>query len=224
MILKRKQPLKKKVVSLQVPEQLIEGLSDALAEIEWLESNEDYDIEGVCDAIQVSGLCGGKYGDSERPFVFTYYHDTGNEESRPWHIAMNLDQIESIASGHEATLNLLTCIDQNCDFHTNDPGVLCDACDYREDPNFGNFVFPEATQVLNHFGVKNVSENTSLEEICSILGRPSHSGGDKHTETLGYVHPWIVFKYETYNLHFQFTSDKNELKLLTVQEPDWDKS
>jgi len=223
-MLKRKQPQKKNAVSLQIPGQLAKGLSEALDEIEWLEGNEDYDIEGVCDAIQVEGLSGGKYGDSERPFVFSYYHDNGSEESRPWHIAMSLDEIESITSGQQTEIDLFTCIDPGCDFHTNDSNVLCDDCDYWEDPNFGNFEFPDATQILDHFGVNNVSKNTSIETICSILGEPTRSGGDKHTESLGYVYPWIVFEYENYNLHFQFTSDKTQIQLLTVQEPDWDKS
>ena len=202
---------------------LANAFRGALQEIEFAENSDEYELEGVCDAIQVGGLCGGKYGDANRPFVFSYYYDDGNRNSRPWHIALNIGELKSIASGHQKTIEFFKCDDPMCNFHTNDSAVLCDDCDYWDDPNFGNFEFPSAIGVLSHFGVGNISEKTSLEGICSILGVPSNSGGDKHTETLGYVHPWIVYKYENYNLHFQFTADKTQIKLLTVQEPDWDR-
>jgi hypothetical protein len=89
----------------------------------------DYD-----DAIQVDGLCGGKYRNGKRPFAFTYYPKDRDERGR-WYLTLHALEIEDIANGVMTEIKMYCCTSPDCEMKFREADDHCFYCDYFDDAN-----------------------------------------------------------------------------------------
>ena len=87
----------------------------------------DYD-----DAIQVEGLCGGRYRRGKRPFGFTYYAADRDERGR-WYLTLHPLEIEDIADGVMTEITMYCCTSPDCRMKFREADETCFYCDYRDD-------------------------------------------------------------------------------------------
>src|SRR5262249_21170702 len=155
--------------------------------------NLDFD-----DAIQVTRLCGGRYQKKPGRFRFTWYpeHDKGAGRC---YLDLFEFEIEDIADGRLVELPLYCCVSPECRAMFTTPDGHCD-CDYVDDPNFGTFEFPAATELLIRWGVAGISERSSKDDVLAALGPPDKTGGDLKT-SLGYLGPWIKYHRNDCQMH-----------------------
>jgi hypothetical protein len=88
------------------------------------------------DAIQVTGLCGGRYLRGKRPFGFTYYPENGGERDR-WYLTLHSLEIEDIADGMMTEIKLFCCTSSECGMKFREADEHCFYCDYVDDSSDG---------------------------------------------------------------------------------------
>jgi len=74
--------------------------------------------------------------------------------------------------------------------------------------------------LLRRWGVAGISEKSSKDDVLAALGPPGKSGGDIKTD-LGYVGPWIKYRRDDCQMHFEFGKNQR-LRKVSVMEKDWE--
>ena len=217
--MRRRNPHPKRREETLIPETLRESLREAAEIVREAESDSDINID-FDDAIQTSALRGGRCGKGMRPFRFTYSHKSNGKKSK-WFLEFHSFEIEDIADGRMTAMWLHCCQTETCGHKSSNPNDLC-ACDWMEDPHFGNIEFPAATETLRNLGIKKITSDSTMQEVIDILGQPTAAGagGDREHSTLGYVHPWIKYHRTDCQLRFEFNKGQG-CRMISVMEPNW---
>ena len=92
------QPKDHRLVS--IPEHLRDGMREVHQLLQDAENDPDIAVD-YDDAIQVPGLCGGRYRKGKRPFGFLYYPENGGKRDR-WYLTLHPLEIEDISEVIEA--------------------------------------------------------------------------------------------------------------------------
>jgi len=213
------QPRPKDRRAVPIPADLREGLREVFELIQRSENDPDINLD-YGDAIQVGAVCGGRYGKKLRPYVLTYYPEGDRERGR-WFLAMHETEIEDIADGHMTEMTLYCCTSADCRCKFREPDEKCFYCDYVDDPNYGTFVFPEATARLVGRGIAALSERSTRDEVITVLGPPDGRGGGVKHPVLGYVEPWVNYRRADCQLRFAFNKTGKRIKSITIMEKDW---
>lgn len=213
----QKQPVPKERRKVLIPQELREALREANWQIQ--ESKRDPGVRvDYDDAIQFSGLIGGRIGDKRRPFEFTYRHRIGDETGL-WHLSFHPLEIEDIADGRMTELLLYCCPTPGCGYCSRDQGHTCQ-CDYVEDVRYGTKEFPAAQGMLDSWGITGLNASSRRADVIAKLGPPTLTGGGEKHEALGYISPWIKYHRADCQLRFSFAKD-NMIRDVSVMEADW---
>jgi hypothetical protein len=112
-----------------------DDLRDAMRAVHQLlqDAENDSDIEvDYDDAIQVDGLCGGRYHEGKRPFGFTYFPADRDERGR-WYLTLLPLEIENIADGVMTEIMMYCCTSTDCRMKFREADETCFYCDYYDD-------------------------------------------------------------------------------------------
>jgi hypothetical protein len=213
---RRLQRKPKELEATPVPGELREALTTAWNIIREAEGDLD-ECLGHGDAIQTDSLCGGRTGQSARPFEFTYHVSDGAR----WYLALSLQEIEDIAEGYLERLALHVCQTPGCGHKASSSEVPC-ACDWVEDPDFGNIKFPQAAATLERLGVDGIDSQSTKDDVLAQLGEPDEAGGGSGV-AVGSIRiaPWVKYIRSDCQLRFEF-GRSGRLVLISVLEPDWE--
>ena len=112
-----------------------DDLRDAMRQVHELLGHAE-DDPGIAvdfdDAIQVGGLCGGRYREGKRPFGFTYFPPDRDERGR-WLLTLHPQEIEDIADGVMTEIKLYSCTSPDCRMKFREADDTCFYCDYYDD-------------------------------------------------------------------------------------------
>jgi hypothetical protein len=112
-----------------------DDLRDAMRQVHQLLRDAENDPDVVVDfgdAIQVDGLCGGRYRSGKRPFGFTYYPPDRDPRGQ-WYLTLHPIEIEDIADGVMTEIVMYCCTSPDCRTRFREPDEHCFFCDYYDD-------------------------------------------------------------------------------------------
>ena len=118
-----------------IPEHLRDGMREIHQLLQDAENDPDIAVD-YDDAIQVPGLCGGRYRKGKRPFGFTYYPENGGKRDR-WYLTLHPLEIEDIADGVMTEIKLYCCTSPDCGMKFREADEHCLYCDYTDDSPAG---------------------------------------------------------------------------------------
>ena len=215
--MRRLQPKSKDRRKVPIPPELRASLMEVFELIQEAKTDRDIRLD-FDDAIQVGVVCGGRYGKKPRPYILTYFPRDDSKRGK-WELSLHHTDIEDIGAGRmtEITMHCCTAVDCRCKFREADGH--CFYCDYCDDPTFGTFTFPAATEQLKNRGIVDIAENSTRESVLATLGSPNESGGDEQS-SLGYIWPWILFRCADCQVRFEF-GPQERIRNVTILEKDW---
>lgn len=212
------QPQLKEKRKIAIPAELREIMREVYARIKEAKADPDIKLD-YDDAIQIGPLYGGRCGAKPRPYWF-WYSPQGDKTNGRWKLHLALLEIEDIAEGMTQEMTMYCCTNPKCGAMFNVADEYC-GCDYVPDPDFNTFVFPIAAEKMSQRGITGINENSTKNDIISLLGNPDKQGGGKK-ESFGYIEPWITYIRPDCHLRFGFHKS-GKIKDFTVLKPDWDK-
>lgn len=218
--MRRLQPKPKDRRKVPIPAELRDSLREVLELIQQAKHDPDIRLD-YDDAIQVGAVCGGRYGKKPRTYVLTYYPEGDRERGR-WFLTFDRTEIEDIGDGCLAAISLYCCTSPECRCKFREPDDHCFYCDYADDPNFGNFTFPEAETRLAQRRIAGLSEHSTKDDVVAALGAPDEAGGGTKQPPLGYIWPWIKYRRPDCQLLFEFNKNNTRIRSITIMEKDWE--
>jgi hypothetical protein len=217
---RRLEPKDKVRRKVPIPAELRESLLEVHELIQQAKHDPDIVLD-YDDAIQVGAVCGGRYGKKPRPFVLTYFPEGDGQRER-WYLTLHRTEIEDLGGGRMTEIVMYCCAGPDCRCKFREADAHCFYCDYTDDPNYGQFAFPEAEQRLVAQGVAGISATSSRADVVAILGPPDSIGGGINSPPLGYIWPWIVYRRPDCQLRFEFNKVADRLRNVTIMERDWE--
>lgn len=115
-----------------IPDELRESLREVREVIDEAERDPDDMPIDFEDAIQVGAICGGRVGEDNRPFEFTYF-PAGDRKYGRWFLVLHETEIEDIADGVISELTMYCCTSPDCHCKFRDESETCVFCDYEDD-------------------------------------------------------------------------------------------
>jgi hypothetical protein len=129
--MRKLEPKEKERRRVAIPEEMRDAFVEVFQRIEQAKRDPDINIS-YDDAIQFSGLCGGRSRKSKRPFGFTWHPPGLNKRSR-WYLALHRLEIEDIADGRMIDILMYCCTSPDCQMKFREPDEHCFYCDYIDD-------------------------------------------------------------------------------------------
>jgi hypothetical protein len=124
----RLQPKVKERRKVAIPGELRDSLREVFEVIQQARHDPDIHLD-FDDAIQVGGVCGGRYGTRQRPFVLTYYPEGDTVRGR-WFLTLHRTEVEDIGDGRMTEISMYCCTSPECRCKFREADGHCDRCDY----------------------------------------------------------------------------------------------
>ncbi|GAA5315176.1 MAG: hypothetical protein AseanaTS_03800 [Candidatus Pelagadaptatus aseana] len=74
--------------------------------------------------------------------------------------------------------------------------------------------------VVNFSKLFGFGINSTQEQIVSILGNPTTTGGPDESEIFGNTGKWLRYDLDSYSLHIEYEFNSNKIKLITLMLPE----
>jgi hypothetical protein len=124
-------PKPKERRKVAIPADLRDSLREVFDLIQQAKDDPDIILD-FDDAIQVGGVCGGRYGKKARPYVLTYYPE-GDTKRGKWYMTLHGTEIEDIADGRMSEISMYCCTSTDCRCKFREEKEACSYCDYEQD-------------------------------------------------------------------------------------------
>jgi hypothetical protein len=216
--LRRAQPRPKERCRVLIPAELRNSLREVAELIQ--QAMHDPEIVLDCDdAIQVGAVCGGRVGESSRPYVLTYF-PAGDAERGRWFLTLHGTEIEDIADGRMTEIAMHCCTTPECHSKFREGDDHCFYCDYVPDPEYAHLSIGAAMSRLKGMGITRLTTSTTRDDVLAELGQPQESGGDVQDQAMMNIMPWIKYHRPDCQLRFEFGRD-GVIEAVTFMPAGW---
>lgn len=213
--MRREQKHPKAKRGVQVPDDLVTFLCEVHALIQ---ADDDAATIESDDLLQCEIAYGGLIETGGSQYGFTYFPEKGTRQK--WQLELDAGEIANIAEGSITSFSLWGCQTEDCRCLFTDSDETCFYCDYVDDDQYGNFSAHEGIRRLQLQGIHGLTEQSSKDDIITILGPPDESGGGVKGYA-GFIYPWIKYHRDDCQIHFGLSKNAGSVKSVSFLPKDW---